>query len=271
MRAIAIALLLALLPGTCLAEIIGDFDTAPGSPKVRLDESLPEGLKGAQIDPESISKIDWQRFNFATMCFVDPVAVVSEHKSKELDGQNCLVLSLRRSKMSNNGRQANDLQIDVCWKGQFSKRTSVVKGRLYYDWCHNPVVAILAEQDVHLKVRQILYEQMKEICKPPPSPPCPPTACYRRPGIMCQSTGKSRSWIKEEGVLRLNLCLDWLLNQPNITNNLCATGGSGYGAAASSSTSTSTSTSTSSVSGPNGTGTTSAGQSSQAYQGSGAP
>ncbi len=258
------------LSGVCLADTVDDFAV---SSVTKPDES-PLDLAGVKFDPAILAK--FQNFNFTTTHFVDPVAVVVEKKSSEMDKTNCLVLSLRKSKMSGSG-QANDLQVDVCWKGQFSKKTSVVKGRLVYDWCQNPVVAIIAEEDIHLKIRAELVKQLREICDAttrvvlPPLVQQPECATSRRPGVMTQSTGKSRTWIAEEGILKFCFGLSWLLNQPSVNNNLVANGGNGYGAAASSSTSTSTSTSSSSATGPDGTGTTSAGQSTNSHSESGAP
>lgn len=229
--------------GFARAEEIDDLYSAPpvqdASPtEYNSGQWAPIGEPITSEDrlPPRITQDDvkFQNFSFDTMCYIDPVAVVQQKKLAELDKRNVLILSIRRSKMV--GNRANDLQVDFAYKGQLSKYVCVKNGRLIYRYCGNPIVVMIADQPINLKIKSEYITQIQEICRTtmqqygcpvqPQQPQqivCKPT--YRRPGFAMKDTRASSNWVYEEGIVKL--CISWLLNPPKFNNNQSQTANGG--------------------------------------------
>ncbi|MDO8513182.1 MAG: hypothetical protein Q7S37_01660 [bacterium] len=171
MKQVMVVTLLVLLALSGLAWAgaeIGDFDTGSSyqdngdRDRDRNDDSYKLEDRTDSGSKETDRKTEFQRFNFKSVYYVDPAAIVAQGKLEELRGKNIMCLSLRRSTMA--GGHANDLQVDFFW-GDFPDRVYEKNGRIFYDWCDNQLVAVALEQDINISVKSEFITYVQKICE----------------------------------------------------------------------------------------------------------
>ncbi len=204
--------------------ISGNVGTAPSLATSSGYENMGSYDSGLKTTDK---QTQYQNFNFDTARMIDPISLVEQGKYKEMKGKVVMALSLRRSKMSKG--HANDLQVDWFW-GDFLDRTHLRNGRIIYNWCDNPIVALIINTPINLQVKSEFVTQVREICRTylqecqqqvVAEAPCPPKRRFLLPGSAPMSAESIRDVRYEEGILKLALGFGWLSGgDTNISNKV---------------------------------------------------